>query len=112
MAFDEVYRYRSKIESVFSAVKRTMGWHLRMRLSNAEKATIDGGDPDRIGIGRENELLARFIVWNLRILVLLEKVHDQDVNFFLETKFRPLPPHRFSDYHPLTGDAPEIPLAA
>ena len=109
VVFDDIYRYRSKIESVFSAVKRTTGWHLRMRLSSFEKATIDRGDPDRIGVGRENELLARFIVSNLRILVLLEKLHDQDVSFFLETKFRPFPAHRFSAYHHLTGNAPELP---
>ena len=111
-AFDDVYRYRSKIESVFSAVKRTMGWHLRMRLSHADTAAPESKTAEWIGLGRENELLARFIVWNLRVLVLLEELHDQRVDFALETRFRPIPLERFSAYHPLAGEAPQLPLVA
>lgn len=110
--FDEIYRYRSKIESVFSAVKRTMGWHLRMRVSDADLSSPKGGTPDWIGLGRENELLARFVVWNLRVLVLLEKLHDQVVDFALETRFRPIALERLSAYHPITGEAPKLPEVA
>lgn len=109
--FDDVYRYRSKIESVFSAVKRTMGWHLRMRLANADLSSR-GTSPDWIGLGRENELLARFIVWNLRVLVLLEKLHDQTVDFALETRFRPIALERLSAYHPLAGEPLKLPEVA
>jgi hypothetical protein len=131
--YDEIYRYRSKIESIFSALKRTMGWHLRMRLTKAEKLALAldqapeaGGvdndskpktkrrkiTADAIGIGRENELLARLIIWNLRVLVILEKLHDQRINFALDTKFRPIAADRLTGYHPLSGQAPDLPEAA
>ena len=93
--FDELYRYRSKIESVFSAIKRTSGWHTRAHFRPIQDVEIAkyAIDPRiaKIGIGRVNEIKARFVAHNCRQLVTLEHLHETRVSFVANGRFAPLP---------------------
>ena len=86
--FEELYRYRSKIECVFSAIKRTTGHFARSRGLNQD--TLTTATVDRIGVARENEMLAKFIIHNLRSIVVLEEFHNMQMNFAADRTFEPL----------------------
>jgi len=95
-AFDEIYRYRTKIESVFSAIKRTCGYHARTRFLDADQVKTQQ-DAQHVGTGRRNELLAKFAAHNLRRLVWLEHRHNDTVDFDADRAFEPLPFERDGD---------------
>jgi hypothetical protein len=94
--FQEKYRYRTKIESVFSAIKRTTGYHSRTRFRKADVAEALS-DVQFVGRGRINELLAKCVTHNLRQLVRLEHLHADRVNFDADRAFEPLPTERDDD---------------
>lgn len=90
--FENIYRYRSKVEGVFSAVKRTCGHYLWARgvaLPKDREPTRD--EIPRARLSYETEIVAKFLVLNLRTLVMLEELHGEKVNFAAHRAFQPIP---------------------
>ena len=106
--FDGFYKYRSKVEALFSAVKRK-NWHfLRCRWrksdvaeryplkrrgeSKARKRAREARDltvaQSLAGAARTNEALSKLCAFNLRVLVRLELRHSDRVNFAADKAFR------------------------
>ena len=83
--FEEVYRYRGKVEGVFSAVKRVCGHYLWARGSRWPYGPPTKAQYERARTAFENEILAKFVILSLRRLVTLERLHDEVVNFADET---------------------------
>jgi len=79
---------RPKIEGIFSAVKRTTGHSLRSR---GETIPRDAADDKLLNIGpsRMNEMYAKFIIHNLRQIVMLECMLDDQVHFASDRAFQP-----------------------
>lgn len=79
---------RPKIEGIFSAVKRTTGHSLRSR---GETIPRDAADDKLLNIGpsRINEMYAKFIIHNLRQIVMLECMLGDQVHFASDRAFRP-----------------------
>jgi len=89
-AHQAIYRYRSKVESVFSSVKRTCGHYIWARGPRLPKnATED--DYLKVDVARYNEVLAKYIIHNLRQTVMLEHLHDERVDYAADLAFTPLP---------------------
>jgi hypothetical protein len=89
--FDAPYNsVRPKIEGIFSATKRSTGASL---WSRGEMIPEGASDEEflTVGIARKNELMAKFIIHSLRQLVMLECLHDEEVNFYVDRAFTPLP---------------------
>jgi hypothetical protein len=79
-AHEEIYRFRGKIESVFSALKRTCGHYTWARGARLPKNPQES-DFFKISAARQNEMLAKMIVHNLRQTVKLEFLHDEVVDY-------------------------------
>lgn len=116
--FAEIYRYRTKIEGAFSAVKRTTGpsVHLRTRRSDVipeyppqiprpesarERLAYKRGQEERwhrimeivpafVGMAITNEAYAKCVCHNINQLVRLEVLHDDRVNFAANKAFEPM----------------------
>jgi Transposase DDE domain len=93
--FEEIYRYRSKIEGVFSAVKRVCGHYLWARGSRWPYGPPSKEQFERARTAFENELLAKFVILSLRRLVTLEQLHDELIDFSNNDSLQPLPPEWF-----------------
>jgi hypothetical protein len=90
-AFESIYRYRSKVEGTFSAIKRTMGSHFRSHGTRVPKNTVPTAEHvKRANIAYENELLAKCVAYSLRRVVVLEHLHDEIMSFSRHTSFSPL----------------------
>lgn len=91
--FHELYRYRVKIEGVFSSMKRTSSGFFRSRGTRVEKGKVASeAQVAQVSDALEIEMLAKCVVHNLRRIVTLEQLHDERVNFKFNTAFTPLPP--------------------
>jgi hypothetical protein len=89
--FEEIYRYRGKIEGVFSAVKRVCGHYIWSRGTRWPYGPPTRKQFERARTAYENEILAKFIVLALRRLVTLEKLHDAEIDFSNSESLQPLP---------------------
>lgn len=90
--FDEIYRYRTKIEGVFSAMKRTTSPFFRSHGVRIPKGRVPTEEQAAYAnVAFENELLAKCLVHSLRRIVVLEKLHDEPMSFTRNTSFTPLP---------------------
>ena len=87
-AHEEIYRYRVKVESVFSALKRTCGHYIWARGPRLPKNPTEA-DYTQINTSRLNEVLAKFIVHNLRQTVMLEHLYGVKMNYAADTAFHP-----------------------
>lgn len=84
--FNEIYRYRAKIESVFSAWKRMFEPEARCRRSKKFPKRHSG-----LSISQEIEVLAYAVAYNLHRLATLERILDQRLNLATGTYFQPMP---------------------
>lgn len=91
--FHEIYRYRVKIEGVFSSMKRTSSGFFRSRGTRvANDKVASENQVTQVSDALEIEMLAKCVIHNLRRIVTLEQLHDERVNFKFDTAFTPLPP--------------------
>jgi hypothetical protein len=92
-SFQEIYRYRTKIEGVFSALKRTCEAYFRGRGKRTKRGELTSPQElKNIDIAAEVELLCKCISYNLRRLVVLERLHDHEVVFGGTRAFESLDP--------------------
>ena len=90
--FEEIYRFRSKIEGVFSSMKRTTSSFFRSHGTRVPKGKVFTDEQvAHANIAFENELLAKCLVHSLRRIVVLEKLHDEPIRFAVSTAFNPMP---------------------
>ena len=88
--FDSKYNsIRPKIEGIFSAVKRTTGHSLRSRGETIPNKNASDDQLLNIGSSRMNEMYAKFIIHNLRQIVMLECMRDEKVHFAADRAFQP-----------------------
>lgn len=112
--FAEIYRPRSKVEGVISRSKRKARFRrLQHRLTDPHVELPDVSEDDKIttwpqdglralvdaqmkavGIARVNECYASHIADNIRALIVLEHLHDQEVTFVGNFAFKPIPTQR------------------
>ncbi len=91
-AFEEIYRFRSKIEGVFSSMKRTTSSFFRSHGTRVPKGEVFTDEQvARANVAFENELLAKCLVHSLRRIVVLEKIYDDPMSFARNTAFLPMP---------------------
>jgi hypothetical protein len=93
--FEEIYRYRSKVEGVFSAVKRVCGHYIWSRGTRWTYGPPTPAQHARARTAYENEILAKFVILSLRRLVTLEKLHDEQIDFGNNESLQPLPAEWF-----------------
>lgn len=84
--FSEVYRLRSKIEGLFSVLKRLFGGYCWSR--GRRRTLKNANEPCTAWI---NELLCKFIATNLRLTVLLEEETGVTVDYPVKSRFFPAP---------------------
>jgi|GEM_PF-5565671 len=88
-AFDAVVRVRSRVESVFSAWKRVFGPDM-VAVGTANERLDAKDTKAALFVARENEMLAKAVVWNLRRVVMFEALHDDCIRFSLDRAFQPI----------------------
>lgn len=84
--FDRLMRYRSKIESCFSAWKRMFGPSAFGRVTLRHPKRRSG-----LSISQEIELYAKAVAYNLRRIATLEELLDQTISFAQGHFFEPMP---------------------
>jgi hypothetical protein len=84
--FKSVYRYRSKVESVFSAWKRMFQPEAHTRPSKKHGKRLSG-----LSLSQEIEILAYAVAYNLYRLATLEGILDQRIDLARGIYFRPMP---------------------
>jgi hypothetical protein len=90
--FEEIYRFRSKIEGVFSSMKRTTSSFFRSHGTRVPKGSVfTEQQVARANVAFENELLAKCLIHSLRRIVVLEKIYDDPMSFARNTAFTPMP---------------------
>ena len=90
--FHELYRYRVKIEGVFSSMKRTSGAYFRSRGTRVKKNSVASKrQVDQVAHAQEIEMLAKCVIHNMRRMVTLEQLHNERVRFSFNSAFTPLP---------------------
>ena len=84
--FHEVYRLRSKIEGLFSVLKRLFGGYCWSR--GRKRSVPNASEPCTAW---KNEILCKFIATNLRLTVLLEEETGVTIDHPVHSRFFPPP---------------------
>jgi hypothetical protein len=87
--FHEIYRFRTKIEGLFSLLKRMAQGHC---WSRGRRPT--GQNPAILSTAWHNELLCKFIYMNLRTTVTLEEETGYKIDYLNPNRFFPEPVKR------------------
>lgn len=82
-SFDEMYRFRAKIEAVFSVIKRMFHGYVW------SKGRKNEGADDGLCQAWRNETICKLIAYNLRCAVLLERPTGVKVDFLRHDRFFP-----------------------
>jgi hypothetical protein len=84
--FHEVYRLRTKVEALFSVLKRTADGYCWSRGRGRKEANADS-----ICTAWKNELLCKFIYLNLRTTVSLEEEPGYKMDYLVPSRSFPKP---------------------
>ena len=84
--FDEIYRFRSKVEGVFSVIKRM--FHGYCWSKGRTNASDEGG----VSQAWRNETICKLLAYNLRCAVIQEVATGYSIDFRVGNRFFPAIP--------------------